>query len=75
MYFWFIQPQIMSSILSDKKQFSFWNGFLSVFSGGSRIAEFRTRLSRRTNEEALTGDWQAVGHDMWSAFRKLEAEM
>ncbi|MBN8781551.1 MAG: hypothetical protein ABS85_02325 [Sphingobacteriales bacterium SCN 48-20] len=63
------------STLADKKQFSFRKGFLSFFFGSDRVAAFRRKLYQRTNEEALTGDWQAIGKDMWSAFWNLEAQI
>ena len=36
--------------------------------------EMRKRFLDRTDAEALAGDWQRVGDDLWSAIRKYEDE-
>jgi hypothetical protein len=48
---------------------------MSFFFVSDRVAAFRRKRCQRTNEEALTGDWQTIGKDLWSAFWNLEAQV
>lgn len=53
--------------------FSFAKGFWLLFGfGESRTEELRRSISRRSDAEALAGDWKAIGSDMSKALRKAE---
>ena len=55
-----------------REKFSYW------LKGASTVLvlfpDTRKRFLERTDAEALAGDWQRVGDDLWNAIRKYEDE-